>query len=601
MANAAITVDLNARIANFETELKKATGSLDRFEKKGSQVAAGFKAAFAGLAAVVSVGAITAFAKSGIDAADALNDLSSRVGVSVKDLASFKLAAELADTSLEGVGKGISRLSRSIGDAEGGNKKLAETLKELGISARDPKEAFFQLADATQRIQDPATRAALLNQVLGRSYEDLIPFLEQGGDALRESAKASDSFAESMARLAPDAAKFNDQLDVLKQNAAGAAASILSELVPSFNEWIAVGKEVIETGTLLDNIRFFGLGNASDDITNRVRVMSSATAGWANTLKKSAGEFGADKPQPKRPAATSSKKTSGGKDKTFDAGAMVSDDIAAAWRAADEELKRYAEDRAFVFEGDLARDNVVNGLSEEWAEAGRALRDEMMTPLEKFNIEMGRLDMLLEKGSIDFETYSRALFDGLDKTETKVRETNQAAKELGLTFASAFEDAIVDGKKFSDVLKGLAQDLLRIAARKTITEPLAEWAGGFAANMFKASANGNVFSSPALSAYSGSVVSSPTVFPFANGIGLMGEAGAEAILPLKRGRNGKLGVSMEGGGGGVTVNNYIDARGADAGAEQRIRRAMAETEDRAVSRSVTQVQNMNQRGQLRLS
>ena len=81
----------------------------------------------------------------------------------------------------------------------------------------------------------------------------------------------------------------------------------------------------------------------------------------------------------------------------------------------------------------------------------------------------------------------------------------------------------------------------------------------------------------------------------------MGEAGAEAILPLKRGSNGKLGVSMEGGGGGVTVNNYIDARGADAGAEQRIRRAMAETEDRAVSRSVTQVQNMNQRGQLRLS
>lgn len=600
MANAAITVDLNAKIANFETELKKATGSLDRFEKKGSQVAAGFKSAFAGLAAVVSVGAIASFAKSGIDAADALNDLSDRVGVSVKDLASFKLAAELADTSLEGVGKGISRLSRSIGDAEGGNKKLAETLKTLGISARDPKEAFFQLADATQRIQDPATRAALLNQVLGKSYEELVPLLQQGGDALRESAKASDSFAESMAKLAPDAGKFNDQLDVLKQNAAGAAASILSELVPSFNEWIAVGKEVIETGTLLDKVRFFGLGNASDDITNRVRIMSSATAGWANTLKKSAGEFGADEPT-KRPAATSSKKTSGDKAKTFDAGAMVSDDIAAAWRAADEELKRYAEDRAFVFEGDLARDNVVSGLSEEWAEAGRALRDEMMTPLEKFNIEMGRLDMLLEKGSIDFETYSRALFDGLDKTETKVRETNQAAKELGLTFASAFEDAIVDGKKFSDVLKGLAQDLLRIAARKAITEPLADWASKAVANLIP-SANGNVFNnSPALSAYSGSIVSNPTVFPFAKGVGLMGEAGPEAILPLKRGSNGKLGVSMEGGGGGVTVNNYIDARGADAGAEQRIRRAMAETEDRAVSRSVTQVQNMNQRGQLRLS
>lgn len=82
-----------------------------------------------------------------------------------------------------------------------------------------------------------------------------------------------------------------------------------------------------------------------------------------------------------------------------------------------------------------------------------------------------------------------------------------------------------------------------------------DWLAGVMAN-----ANGNVFSSPALSAYSGTVVSRPTVFPFASGIGLMGEAGAEAILPLKRGPDGKLGVSAQGGGGQqITIIQHLPA------------------------------------------
>ena len=50
------------------------------------------------------------------------------------------------------------------------------------------------------------------------------------------------------------------------------------------------------------------------------------------------------------------------------------------------------------------------------------------------------------------------------------------------------------------------------------------------------------------------------MFPFAKGIGLMGEAGPEAIMPLKRGADGKLGVAG-GGGGNTTVNVSVDAKG----------------------------------------
>jgi phage-related minor tail protein len=86
------------------------------------------------------------------------------------------------------------------------------------------------------------------------------------------------------------------------------------------------------------------------------------------------------------------------------------------------------------------------------------------------------------------------------------------------------------------------------------------------------SANGNVFASPGLHAYANSVVGKPTFFPFANGIGLMGEAGPEAIMPLRRGSDGRLGVSAPGGANSVPTIQFapsnvfhIDAR-SDRGA-----------------------------------
>lgn len=246
MAFAALTIDLNAHLAKFETDMARAGKSLDSLNSRASAAAVGLKSAFGALGVGIGVGALAAFAKSGIDAADSLNDMSARLGVSVKDLASFKLAADQSGTSLESVGEGVSRLSKSIGLAEAGNKQLAGALQGLGITARDPKEAFFQLADAVQRIDDPSKRAALLSQVLGKSYGELVPLLSQGSDALRQSARQSETFAEAMSRLAPNADKFNDQLAAMKINAAGTAGAVLVDLMPVLKGLLGVTLGVSE-------------------------------------------------------------------------------------------------------------------------------------------------------------------------------------------------------------------------------------------------------------------------------------------------------------------------------------------------------------------
>ena len=82
-----------------------------------------------------------------------------------------------------------------------------------------------------------------------------------------------------------------------------------------------------------------------------------------------------------------------------------------------------------------------------------------------------------------------------------------------------------------------------------------DWLGNLFAN-----ANGGVYTTPGLSALSGRILTGPTLIPMARGGILAGEAGPEAIMPLKRGADGKLGVSS--GGGGHNINVYVTGTNA---------------------------------------
>ncbi|CDG99578.1 phage tail tape measure protein [Xenorhabdus bovienii] len=141
---------------------------------------------------------------------------------------------------------------------------------------------------------------------------------------------------------------------------------------------------------------------------------------------------------------------------------------------------------------------------------------------------------------------------------------------------NALTGMLMGTKSFSESMKELSaslaqsiiQDLVRIAMQALITKAVSGFfggAGGGSATLANGQAvpmlpqnistfaKGGALSSPGLSAYSGQVVSNPTLFKFAHGAGLMGEAGPEAILPLKRGPDGALGVRAAGGTGNQTT------------------------------------------------
>lgn len=117
---------------------------------------------------------------------------------------------------------------------------------------------------------------------------------------------------------------------------------------------------------------------------------------------------------------------------------------------------------------------------------GRALTESLLTPQERFLKQLERLDILLSAESIDTETLKRAAAayrEELDEAENAAKNAEGAAKDLGLTFSSAFEDAIVGGQDLRSVLDGLRQDISRIVVRRLVTEPLANAVSGFASGL----------------------------------------------------------------------------------------------------------------------
>ena len=147
--------------------------------------------------------------------------------------------------------------------------------------------------------------------------------------------------------------------------------------------------------------------------------------------------------------------------------------------------------------------------------------------------------------------------DGLSlrtaELRSEMQDLSKLADSFGNKLVNAFASAIIHGKNLSDVMKGLVLSLSQSALSAAL-KPLGNLVGGMFNSLF-ANAKGNVISNGQVTPFaSGGIVNSPVLFPMRGGTGLMGEAGPEAIMPLARGADGRLGVRGGGGTTHVTVN-----------------------------------------------
>ena len=185
-------------------------------------------------------------------------------------------------------------------------------------------------------------------------------------------------------------------------------------------------------------------------------------------------------------------------------------------------------------------------------------------------------------------------FDGaLQKMQASLQATGAdvATLEKGLSrgLRRAFDGVIFRGDSLSDALTNVATSLANTAysaAVRPVANHFGEMIAGGVSNLVGSLfpfADGAAFGQGRVMPFAaGGIVSQATAFPMRGGTGLMGEAGPEAIMPLARGADGKLGVQASGGRGGTTVVMNIST--PDAASFRRSQSQIAAQMSRALSR-----------------
>ncbi len=177
--------------------------------------------------------------------------------------------------------------------------------------------------------------------------------------------------------------------------------------------------------------------------------------------------------------------------------------------------------------------------------------------------------------------------DGIANYLESIGTLRENISNLSGNVFKGLEDAIVSltttgSLNFKQFALSVVEDLTRMVTRMLIIAPILQAiqsllpGGSFLTGTsalktkipgFALNANGNIFAANGVVPFAqGGIVNRPTLFPFAKGTGLMGEAGPEAIIPLKRGTDGRLGVA--GGGGTTNVVVNVDATGSSVQGDQ---------------------------------
>jgi len=238
------------------------------------------------LAAVAVTGGVVALAKSAIDLADDMRDLSQRTGVGVETLGQFKVAAELSGSSLEGVAKGLTFLNKNMVAAATGAEGAAAAFKTVGVATteadgtlRSADKVFLDVADRFAQLRDGPEKAALAIKIFGKAGAELIPILNLGSKEIqRFGLGIGPDFADK-------ADAFNDQLGIMKAQTTVLTVQIGSALLPVMSGLVSIIGDVVKAiGDLAKDFYvaiggMAGLTEATKILTKTLLVFGGVAAG----------------------------------------------------------------------------------------------------------------------------------------------------------------------------------------------------------------------------------------------------------------------------------------------------------------------------------
>lgn len=240
---AKLVVRLEAQTAQYMAQLDKANKRLEKFDKQ-AEASAGRIAKGVAAAASAAAVAFGAMVLQAVAAADDMGKLAQSSGIAVESLSQLEYAASLSGSSLDELVMGMNRLTKSAADAARGSKTAADAFKAIGVSVKNSdgslkntEQLMLEVADRFAQIEDGAGKAAIAQELFGKSGTKLIPFLNQGKAGIEALKKEADALGLTITGNTSKAAEeFNDNLDRIRFAAKGLANQAASELLPVFGD-----------------------------------------------------------------------------------------------------------------------------------------------------------------------------------------------------------------------------------------------------------------------------------------------------------------------------------------------------------------------------
>ena len=382
----------------------------------------GASVAVAGLAA-----GFGAMVMSSINAADHINDLSLRLGISTERLSVLSMYAEQSGTDIDALASAMGKLGNKVASGDKG-------LKAYGVTANSADEALFQLADKVSATTDPMMRLKIATDAFGKSGQEMLPLLVQGGAALREMGDAAPIVSTEMARMADD---FNDRMVEIKGMFTQVGFGIAEKVLPQLLLWAdgvdkirqAMGlltKEEERVATRNEIIAKYGVAMS----TSRTRSVDGVTRIGGKSLRESLAEFDASNPKSAPaappPAAGSgydspdAKKKGIDKEKEFEAwrdGIQKKrrEDLLAGYQAQMEAVQEEADFEANVaarlveFNSGLQAEFRADQAEQDAAARETYLQEEQAALDERFALQMNYANQL--EGVLS-SSFASALRDG---------------------------------------------------------------------------------------------------------------------------------------------------------------------------------------------
>jgi len=244
MAIAKLSIDIEARLANFERDLGKISTAAESTANR-------IKTSFAGVGAIVgsafgallAAGAVQQF-QGLVNSLDQMAESAERIGLTTEALSGLAYAGKMSGLELDDMTLALTKLSGKMQDAASGSKEAKALFKDLGINVKDASgnlktadAIFAEVAEKFAGLEDGAAKTALAVDMFGKSGAKMVPLLNGGAQGLKDMTDEAERLGGILdGKLAKQAADFNDNLDKLSTLSASAGKSIASGLLPWLNE-----------------------------------------------------------------------------------------------------------------------------------------------------------------------------------------------------------------------------------------------------------------------------------------------------------------------------------------------------------------------------